>query len=166
MNILLVLVPLGYLAHMLNWPSSARFLLVHPLPSPRRLCPFLKRSHVCRATSKPASLSHLQSQCQYIKIFDQDILFRLSEGSLQLKASAITVTRSVKVVHWLQNFGALVPLALLLGAVTEDLALRFGDVIGGSQRNTVQPWKPAWGGAWSQDCAQVPCRLSQLLVFP
>jgi Ca2+:H+ antiporter len=26
---------------------------------------------------------------------------------------------------------ALVPLALLLGEVTEDLALRFGDVIGG-----------------------------------
>lgn len=31
----------------------------------------------------------------------------------------------------LQNFLALVPLALLLGEVTEDLALRFGDVIGG-----------------------------------
>ena len=30
-----------------------------------------------------------------------------------------------------QNFLALVPLALLLGEVTEDLALRFGDVIGG-----------------------------------
>ncbi len=31
----------------------------------------------------------------------------------------------------MQNFLALVPLALLLGEVTEDLALRFGDVIGG-----------------------------------
>ena len=30
-----------------------------------------------------------------------------------------------------QNFLALVPLALLLGEVTEDLAIRFGDVIGG-----------------------------------
>ena len=30
-----------------------------------------------------------------------------------------------------QNFVALVPLALLLGEVTEDLALRFGDTIGG-----------------------------------
>ena len=30
-----------------------------------------------------------------------------------------------------QNFLALVPLALLLGEVTEDLALRFGDTIGG-----------------------------------
>jgi Ca2+/H+ antiporter len=31
----------------------------------------------------------------------------------------------------MQNFAALVPLALLLGEVTEDLALRFGDTIGG-----------------------------------
>ncbi len=29
------------------------------------------------------------------------------------------------------NFLGLVPLALILGDVTEDLALRFGDVIGG-----------------------------------
>lgn len=32
---------------------------------------------------------------------------------------------------FMQNFVALVPLALLLGEVTEDLALRFGDTIGG-----------------------------------
>jgi hypothetical protein len=31
----------------------------------------------------------------------------------------------------MQNFVALVPLALMLGEVTEDLALRFGDTIGG-----------------------------------
>jgi Ca2+:H+ antiporter len=31
----------------------------------------------------------------------------------------------------LQNWLALVPLALLLGNVTEDLAIRFGDTIGG-----------------------------------
>jgi Ca2+:H+ antiporter len=31
----------------------------------------------------------------------------------------------------LQNFLALIPLALLLGDVTEDLAVRFGDTIGG-----------------------------------
>jgi calcium/proton exchanger cax len=31
----------------------------------------------------------------------------------------------------MQNFIALVPLALVLGEVTEDLALRFGDIIGG-----------------------------------
>ena len=31
----------------------------------------------------------------------------------------------------LQNFVALIPLALVLGEVTEDLATRFGDVIGG-----------------------------------
>ena len=30
-----------------------------------------------------------------------------------------------------QNFLALIPLALFLGEVTEDLAVRFGDVIGG-----------------------------------
>ena len=29
------------------------------------------------------------------------------------------------------NFVALIPLALLLGEVTEDLAVRFGDVVGG-----------------------------------
>lgn len=32
---------------------------------------------------------------------------------------------------WLQNFFALVPLALILGEVTEDLAVRFGDTAGG-----------------------------------
>jgi Ca2+:H+ antiporter len=32
---------------------------------------------------------------------------------------------------WMQNFVALIPLALVLGEVTEDLATRFGDVIGG-----------------------------------
>jgi hypothetical protein len=31
----------------------------------------------------------------------------------------------------LQNFLALIPLALFLGEVTEDLAVRFGDTIGG-----------------------------------
>lgn len=30
-----------------------------------------------------------------------------------------------------QNFLALIPLALFLGEVTEDLAVRFGDIIGG-----------------------------------
>ena len=30
-----------------------------------------------------------------------------------------------------QNFVALVPLALVLGEVTEDLAVRFGDTVGG-----------------------------------
>ena len=33
--------------------------------------------------------------------------------------------------YCLQNFVALIPLALVLGEVTEDLATRFGDVIGG-----------------------------------
>jgi Ca2+:H+ antiporter len=30
-----------------------------------------------------------------------------------------------------QNLLALIPLALILGDITEDLAMRFGDVIGG-----------------------------------
>ncbi|KDD76674.1 hypothetical protein H632_c142p3, partial [Helicosporidium sp. ATCC 50920] len=37
---------------------------------------------------------------------------------------------SASAVFWL-NFVALLPLALLLGEVTEDLAVRFGDVVGG-----------------------------------
>ena len=32
---------------------------------------------------------------------------------------------------WMQNFIALIPLALMLGEITEDLATRFGDIIGG-----------------------------------
>jgi Ca2+:H+ antiporter len=56
LNVLLLVVPFGFLAHFLNWPAGLRFSL---------------------------------------------------------------------------NFVALVPLALLLGEVTEDLALRFGDTIGG-----------------------------------
>lgn len=35
------------------------------------------------------------------------------------------------VVATMQNFLALIPLALLLGDVTEDLAVRFGDTVGG-----------------------------------
>ena len=31
----------------------------------------------------------------------------------------------------MQNFISLVPLALILGEVTEDLAVRFGDIVGG-----------------------------------
>ena len=31
----------------------------------------------------------------------------------------------------LQNIVGLIPLALILGEITEDLALRFGDVVGG-----------------------------------
>lgn len=38
-----------------------------------------------------------------------------------------TLTHSPRV----QNFLALIPLALFLGEVTEDLAVRFGDTIGG-----------------------------------
>ena len=34
-------------------------------------------------------------------------------------------------MHVPQNFVALVPLALVLGEVTEDLAVRFGDTVGG-----------------------------------
>ena len=34
-------------------------------------------------------------------------------------------------LYALQNFLALIPLALFLGEVTEDLAVRFGDIIGG-----------------------------------
>lgn len=33
--------------------------------------------------------------------------------------------------HHPQNFLALIPLALFLGEVTEDLAVRFGDTVGG-----------------------------------
>ena len=33
--------------------------------------------------------------------------------------------------HAAQNFAALIPLALILGEVTEDLAVRFGDIVGG-----------------------------------
>eukprot|EP00775_Hariotina_reticulata_P012174 gene12173-12311_t len=40
-------------------------------------------------------------------------------------------TQDVPVLWRLQNWLALVPLALLLGNVTEDLATRFGDTIGG-----------------------------------
>ncbi len=35
------------------------------------------------------------------------------------------------IAYEMQNFLALIPLALFLGEVTEDLAVRFGDIIGG-----------------------------------
>ena len=45
------------------------------------------------------------------------------------KTSLISVLKQCIVV--LQNFLSLIPLALTLGDVTEDLALRFGDIVGG-----------------------------------
>ena len=39
--------------------------------------------------------------------------------------------QSINHITTQQNLGGLIPLALLLGEVTEDLALRLGDVVGG-----------------------------------
>ncbi len=66
------------------------------------------------------------------------------------------------------NFLALIPLALILGDITEDLALRFGDIIGGLV-NATFGWVAGWGrwravevvggprraGAW---CARAPSK--------
>ena len=45
----------------------------------------------------------------------------VAAGALRLNATLVFLT----------NFLALVPMALVLGEVTEDLAIRFGDVVGG-----------------------------------
>jgi Ca2+:H+ antiporter len=91
LNVLLLVVPFGFLAHFLNWPAGLRFSLVGTLPSLHTLC---------AAAPWP--------QC-----------------------SLLDVAVLLIVALCVQNFVALVPLALLLGEVTEDLALRFGDTIGG-----------------------------------
>jgi hypothetical protein len=91
LNVLLLVVPFGFLAHFLNWPAGLRFSLVGTLPPLHTLC-----------ANAP------WPQCSHFHV-----------GIL------LSIARRV------QNFVALVPLALLLGEVTEDLALRFGDTIGG-----------------------------------
>jgi Ca2+:H+ antiporter len=43
----------------------------------------------------------------------------------------LSATRTAPCRRVPQNFLALIPLALFLGEVTEDMAVRFGDTIGG-----------------------------------
>lgn len=52
--------------------------------------------------------------------------------------------------HPHQNFIALVPLALLLGDITEDLAVRFGEAVGGLVNATFGNGAWLGGGACSQ----------------
>jgi len=59
-----------------------------------------------------------------------------------------------------QNFIALIPLALLLGDVTEDLAARFGDVVGGLLNATfgnVGPQPHPWGAGRSAGSGSGGC---------
>ena len=58
-----------------------------------------------------------------------------------------------------QNFFALLPLALVLGEVTEDLALRFGDIVGGLLNAT-------FGNVVELMCAAYILTLETLDLFP
>ena len=48
-----------------------------------------------------------------------------------MRSAKLTRTLTLCLTGLLQNIVGLIPLALILGEITEDLALRFGDVVGG-----------------------------------
>jgi len=128
LNVLLLSVPFGFLAHFLNWPASLRFGLVSRLcsvPPQHLLLPRLRTSGVGRA---------LCLSCHCWRCAPRSVSHEVHAAAWMFAPQIASTSR----LRWLfpavalpQNFLALVPLALLLGEVTEDLAIRFGDVIGG-----------------------------------
>lgn len=66
--------------------------------------------------------------------------------AVESRALVLRLLLTCALAPTMQNFLALVPLALLLGEVTEDLALRFGDVIGGLLVRVAAICGPACGG--------------------
>ena len=107
--VLLVCLPLGFMSEHMQWGAVATFSLVSDT------CPQL---HVVLGhtpllhPARPAASGVLRAQRFRVSVLN---VFK----TLTLKSA------------FPQNFLALIPLALILGDITEDLALRFGDVIGG-----------------------------------
>ena len=123
LNVLIVAAPLGLVAEHLGWGASAVFLLV------RLRC--LECDVQCIAVR--AMLAAVRCVC---------CAGRLPIFNIQ------QTTQNGK-----QNLAALIPLALLLGFVTEDLSLRLGEVLGGLINATFGNVRcpPPFGGRRARD---------------
>lgn len=124
MNLLLVAVPLGFAAQLLGWSAGLRFGLVRQGLEPNRV-----QGRLQMATSEQELV---QSGAVPADIWASSVnVNKAASNALRHEEYGTGMTWTTELFLSMQNFLALVPLALLLGEVTEDLALRFGDVIGG-----------------------------------
>ena len=144
----LVLVPLGYIAYKLQWNAIAVFTLVrafapaaaivlaaaaHSLPACAtalsgasavclRRCGSTAMCLPARQHAKPSTHCWLHHQSRHRACCCKVTCLRTMQQPAPLCFQATC--------H-MQNFCGIIPLALILGDVTEDLALRSGEVIGG-----------------------------------
>ena len=136
MNLLLLTIPFGWLAFFLHWNAIAIFVLVGTHPSysgcmatrksAQMLCVKGARSYACGVDSGLSRHSRSKKQGdRHRSVGLRDTERREPQPRMRVQEC------TDEVVCCLQNFIALIPLALVLGEVTEDLATRFGDVIGG-----------------------------------
>lgn len=113
LNILLICMPIGIWAGATGASPNLVFSTVRP--SPARLAVGAERGPAASSTCSDS--------------------YGKWQSCLALQASAPVCCAQRILYHpstpTPQNFLALIPLALFLGEVTEDLAVRFGDIIGG-----------------------------------
>jgi hypothetical protein len=122
MNLLLVAVPLGFAAQLLGWSAGLRFGLVRQASEPDR----------GRLQMATLELELVQSDAVPADIWASSVnVNKAASNAMRHEEYRTGMKWTTELFLSMQNFLALVPLALLLGEVTEDLALRFGDVIGG-----------------------------------
>ena len=118
-NLLLLCIPVGYVLGGIDANPNAVFVLVRGRWARRAR---RARARICSpqnlwcgpSTSERSGAPHAHT----------------AEASPARPPTRGLLTRPA-FCHRLQNFLSLLPLALILGEVTEDLAIRFGDAIGG-----------------------------------
>ena len=146
LNLLLLAIPFGWVAHFVHWPPVAVFVLVRCCWR-RRCCrslaavwlrlPFYAVCIACACICL-AVQRYVQALVSVPAV--RRLLFKLKgpcachrplaasapAGLLKDDARASLTCGCPR-----QNLVGLVPLALVLGELTEDLAIRFGEVVGG-----------------------------------
>ncbi len=129
LNILLACVPLGVASELLRWPPLLRFCLVGAsLPKPRPHCIPILTGMSMVTCSRDGGIAE-PWRCLVIAAVLTRLTCspaRVASAHRALLSASMRPASSASV----QNLLALVPLALMLGEVTEDLALRFGTAIG------------------------------------
>ena len=126
LNMLLLSVPLGYTAHALNWAPLLRFSLV----STRNCAAMQALVNTTMHRDMPIVSSRSDGFLVCLELHF-DTLAAQTAACIRRNAVCPGRVLTADCTPRAQNFLSLVPLALLLGEVTEDLAVRFGDTIGG-----------------------------------